>query len=132
MQNDIWALGVMALEAFTGSHPFSPGQCGMDSNVLYSIAHHKTINLPSNLSSDFAAFLRQVRAGAVLCRGLGAVCFWLCCAGAWVLGLGWAVAWVLGLGWGRAGLRWGRAGLGCAGVRQGQASDGSLYAAMSL
>eukprot|EP00967_Tisochrysis_lutea_P002132 scaffold2686_cov22-Tisochrysis_lutea.AAC.4 len=29
MQNDVWALGVIAVEALTGRHPFSQGGVGM-------------------------------------------------------------------------------------------------------
>lgn len=59
-QNDVWALAVMALEALTGTHPFSPeGPCGgtFGGNVLYSIAHHSRVKLPSYLSPECADFL---------------------------------------------------------------------------
>lgn len=61
-QNDVWALGVMALEAVTGCHPFSPDHCHYE-NVLYSIAHCNRVNLPSNLSPEFTDWLEQVSFG---------------------------------------------------------------------
>ncbi|KAG2502104.1 hypothetical protein HYH03_000596 [Edaphochlamys debaryana] len=57
-KNDVWALGVMALEAVTGCHPFSPDHYHYE-NVLYSIAHCNKVNLPSNLSPEFTDFLEQ-------------------------------------------------------------------------
>ncbi len=57
-QNDVWALGVMALEAITGTHPFSPDHYHYE-NVLYSIAHCSKVNLPSNLSPEFTDWLEQ-------------------------------------------------------------------------
>ncbi|GFH31373.1 protein kinase domain-containing protein, partial [Haematococcus lacustris] len=36
-KNDIWALGIMVLEALTGEHPFT-SQCGRGGNLLHSIA----------------------------------------------------------------------------------------------
>lgn len=58
-QNDIWALGVMVLEAYTGCHPFSPDHHHHE-NVLYSIAHHQKVNLPPTLSPEFASWLQLV------------------------------------------------------------------------
>ncbi|GIL59697.1 hypothetical protein Vafri_14432 [Volvox africanus] len=57
-KNDVWALGVMALEAVTGCHPFSPDHYHYE-NVLYSIAHCNKVNLPSNLSPEFTDWLEQ-------------------------------------------------------------------------
>ncbi|GFR43329.1 hypothetical protein Agub_g4399 [Astrephomene gubernaculifera] len=57
-KNDVWALGVMALEAVTGCHPFSPDHYHYE-NVLYSIAHCDKVNLPSNLSREFTEWLEQ-------------------------------------------------------------------------
>lgn len=51
-KNDVWALALMAVEVLTGHHPFSK-----DPNVLYSIAHHACVKLPSHLSKDCADFL---------------------------------------------------------------------------
>ena len=61
-KNDVWALGVMALEAQTGCHPFSPDHFHYE-NVLFSIAHCKKVNLPSDLSPEFRDWLEQVGAG---------------------------------------------------------------------
>lgn len=57
-KNDIWALGVMALEAKTGCHPFSPDNFHHE-NVLFSIAHCKKVNLPCDLSPEFKDWLEQ-------------------------------------------------------------------------
>ncbi|PNH02039.1 Maternal embryonic leucine zipper kinase [Tetrabaena socialis] len=57
-KNDVWALGVMALEVVTGCHPFSPDHYHYE-NVLYSIAHCTRVNLPTNLSPEFTDFLEQ-------------------------------------------------------------------------
>ncbi|KXZ48181.1 hypothetical protein GPECTOR_30g277 [Gonium pectorale] len=57
-KNDVWALGVMALEAVTGCHPFSPDHYPCD-NVLYSIAYCNKVNLPPNLSPEFTDWLEQ-------------------------------------------------------------------------
>eukprot|EP00198_Chlamydomonas_reinhardtii_P007192 XP_001696528.1 predicted protein [Chlamydomonas reinhardtii] len=57
-KNDVWALGVMALEAVTGCHPFSPDHYHYE-NVLYSIAHCQKVNLPPSLSPEFTDFLEQ-------------------------------------------------------------------------
>ncbi|GLC40973.1 hypothetical protein PLESTB_000961100 [Pleodorina starrii] len=57
-KNDVWALGVMALEAVTGCHPFSPDHYHYE-NVLYSIAHCTKVNLPGNISHEFTDWLEQ-------------------------------------------------------------------------
>ena len=69
VQNDVWALGVIALEAVSGCHPFSPDRGYCDGNVLYSIAHHSKVMLPPNLSPDFQDFLSQVRRRACMSTG---------------------------------------------------------------
>lgn len=59
-KNDVWALGVMILEALTGCHPFSPENCSSyNGNVLYAIAHHKAVALPMHLSPELQDFLSQ-------------------------------------------------------------------------
>ena len=60
-KNDIWALGIMLLEAMTGIHPFSPDPCGSahGSNVMYNIAHLKSVSLPSHLSPELTDFLTR-------------------------------------------------------------------------
>lgn len=50
--NDVWALGVMLLEALSGSHPFDSS-----GNVMYNIANIKAVPLPSHLSPELADFL---------------------------------------------------------------------------
>ena len=58
-KNDVWAFGVMLLEVLTGIHPFSPESCsnGQSSNVMYNIAHVKSVSLPSFLSPALIDFL---------------------------------------------------------------------------
>eukprot|EP00798_Chlamydomonas_sp_ICE-L_P023525 gene23525-9047_t len=64
-KNDVWALGMMALEALAGSHPFAPhhrsqvggGCAGGGDGLLYQIAYHTTIQLPHGISSQAADFL---------------------------------------------------------------------------
>uniref|UniRef100_A0A7S0X010 Protein kinase domain-containing protein n=1 Tax=Chlamydomonas leiostraca TaxID=1034604 RepID=A0A7S0X010_9CHLO len=51
-KNDVWALAMMALESLTGHHPFSH-----DANVLYSIAHHTRVKLPTHISRECSDFL---------------------------------------------------------------------------
>ncbi|MEW5308023.1 MAG: hypothetical protein WDW38_000014 [Sanguina aurantia] len=53
-KNDIWAVGVMALEAISGHHPFCNGAGGANTNMLHSIATHSSIALPEHLSPELA------------------------------------------------------------------------------
>ena len=46
----------MALEAYTGCHPFSPDHFHYE-NVLYSIANCTKVNLPPSLSPEFTDWL---------------------------------------------------------------------------
>ena len=50
--NDVWSLGVMLLEALTGSHPFDSS-----GNVMYNIAQIKAVPLPSHFSPELTDFL---------------------------------------------------------------------------
>ncbi len=53
LQNDVWSLGIMALEAVSGVHPFS-----RSSNALHAIASHKAFaSLPAHLSPAATAWL---------------------------------------------------------------------------
>lgn len=54
-QNDVWALGVMILEAFLGAHPFD--KCS--GNVLFTIANHTNITLPEELSDECKDWLSR-------------------------------------------------------------------------
>jgi len=59
-KNDVWALGVMIVEALTGEHPFSPEKCTRyQGNVMYSIAHCKAVDLPRNITPELRDFLSQ-------------------------------------------------------------------------
>ncbi len=63
-QNDVWAVGIIALEALTGCHPYSPNStCVTDRmfscNLLYAVAHHSGFRLPSHFSPDLTDFLRS-------------------------------------------------------------------------
>ncbi|KAL6759888.1 kinase-like domain-containing protein [Haematococcus lacustris] len=55
-KNDIWALGIMVLEALTGEHPFT-SQCGRGGNLLHSIAYHTRLPLPASVSPAARSFL---------------------------------------------------------------------------
>ncbi|KAG1666142.1 hypothetical protein FOA52_011553 [Chlamydomonas sp. UWO 241] len=57
-KNDVWALGLMLIEALTGQHPFSPENCtSYSGNVMYAIAHCKGIELPRKCSAELRDFL---------------------------------------------------------------------------
>jgi serine/threonine protein kinase len=53
--NDVWALGLIALEILSGRHPFSPDS--FNGNVLFNIVQHRSIPLPENLSPELRDFL---------------------------------------------------------------------------
>ncbi|GAX80967.1 hypothetical protein CEUSTIGMA_g8402.t1 [Chlamydomonas eustigma] len=59
-KNDVWALGVIVLEALLGYHPFTPNASpNGHSNVMFTIAHLHSVPLPAHLSPAAKDFLTQ-------------------------------------------------------------------------
>jgi len=60
-KNDVWAFGVILLEALLGYHPFSPDVSPTGhSNIMFTIAHLQSVPLPAHLSPAAKDFLSQV------------------------------------------------------------------------
>lgn len=56
-QNDIWSLGLLALEALTGRHPFGPESHPSSVSVLLAVAEPKPLALPRELSDGAREWL---------------------------------------------------------------------------